>query len=449
MANPSTPHFTRRSLLKTVSSALAGTALASGAWPSDMPGVTHPRATSGDEHVEPDWENRLTLTVGAENADLCGSSDKVIQAAADYVARLGGGTVHVLPGEYAMRNAVYLPSGVRLTGSGTDSVLVKAPCVETTLEANSDWYDQEVTLADAAGFDVGDGICLITDNPHHGGLDVLKRTLVARSGKRFKLDKPLRKNMWVAKAPSALSLFPLLTAENASDIVIEDIRLDGNKAHNPPLNGNYSGCIWFQDCSRLTMRGVTAHNQNGDGISFQICHDVVVENCHLYDNTDLGVHPGSGSQRPLIRGNRIERNGIGIFFCWGVTYGLAEKNTIHDSGKVGISIGHLDSNNLIRENEVTRSGQAGVLFREDREGFAPTANRLESNRIIDNGPEDGAAVDVQGTASANTIASNLIRETRGPATRTAIRIGPNTRHTTLTDNTIEGYATPVSPTDNA
>ncbi|GIS58084.1 MAG: hypothetical protein CM1200mP2_03090 [Planctomycetaceae bacterium] len=49
------------------------------------------------------------------------------------------------------------------------------------------------------------------------------------------------------------------------------------------------------------MTGVEARNNNGDGISWQICHDVVVENCHSHDNADLGLHPGSGSQRPLIR----------------------------------------------------------------------------------------------------------------------------------------------------
>jgi hypothetical protein len=82
---------------------------------------------------------------------------------------------------------------------------------------------------------------------------------------------------------------------------------------------------------------------NGDGISFQICHDVVVENCNCHDNSNLGLHPGSGSQRPVIRGNRLERNDLGLFWCWGVKFGLAENNKIDANRRYGISIGHNDT----------------------------------------------------------------------------------------------------------
>jgi hypothetical protein len=33
--------------------------------------------------VEPDWEQRLTVTVGPREADLIGKSEKVLQAAVD------------------------------------------------------------------------------------------------------------------------------------------------------------------------------------------------------------------------------------------------------------------------------------------------------------------------------------------------------------------------------
>ena len=41
---------------------------------------------------------------------------------------------------------------------------------------------------------------------------------------------------------------------------------------------------------------------------------------------DMGLHPGSGSQRPVIRNNRLERNNLGLFWCWGVKFGLARAN---------------------------------------------------------------------------------------------------------------------------
>ena len=410
----------------------------------DRPAVTKPRATSGDSAIEPDWEQRLTVTVGPKDADLVGSNEKVIQAAVDYLTRLGGGTVKVLPGTYRLRNSVFLTSNVRIVGSGEESLLRKGPSVESKLAADSDWYDQEITLSDTSGFEVGDGVCLRTKDVDTGAVHVLKRTLVARSGNRFKLDKALRDNFWTEKEPTVTSVFPLLTAEFMNDIAIENIALDGNKENNAYLDGNYGGCIWFQDCSRISMRGVTARNNNGDGISWQICHDVVVEECHSHDNKDLGLHPGSGSQRPLIRNNHSERNGIGIFFCWGVKYGLAEKNRIEDNRDYGISIGHHDSENLVRDNDVLRSGKAGILFRPERgEGFTAQGNRFENNRIIDSGADDGVGIDVQGVTASNIVARNTVKETRGPASRIGIRLGIETGANELTDNRIEGYSVPI------
>jgi nitrous oxidase accessory protein NosD len=445
MTKNTQPELNRRQLLQAASGFAAASVWARMAGADDMPEIAHPRATSGDSAVEPDWAERLTMTVGHAGADLVGTTEKPIQAAVDYVARLGGGTVKVLPGTYRMRNAVYLPSGVRIAGSGAESVLMKEPSVETTLAADSDWYDQEITLGDATGFQVGDGICLDTESPHHGGREVLKRTLVARSGNRFKLDKALRKNFWQMKSPKISTLFPILTAEEATDIVIENITLDGNRENNAHLNGNYAGCIWLQDCSRIAIRGVTARNYNGDAISWQVCHDVLVENCHCHDNADLGLHPGSGSQRPIMRGNTLERNKIGLFFCWGAQYGLAEKNVIRDSLETGLSIGHRDNGNLIRDNAITGSGQYGVLFRPERgEGFTATGNRLVGNRIIDNGPEDGAAVDFQGVTAGNILEGNTIRDTRGAASRIGIRLGKETGENEFVDNEIEGFAVEVA-----
>ena len=74
-----------------------------------------------------------------------------------------------------------------------------------------------------------------------------------------------------------VTLFPIVSGENITECAIENVTLDGNRQKNENLDGNYAGCIFLQDCSRIAIRGVTARNYNGDGISWQICHDVVVE----------------------------------------------------------------------------------------------------------------------------------------------------------------------------
>jgi hypothetical protein len=437
-------HPDRRQVLGAATGLVAGGALAEGTPPvsAALPAAA-PRATSGDR-VEPDWSERLTVTVAPIKADLAGTTDKVIQAAVDLVARTGGGTVRLLPGTYRLRNAVHLTSGLRLVGSGADTILVKEPSVTTKLAEDSDWFDQEVTLTDARGFQLGDGVCLRAKRPQ-GGETVLLRTLVARSGNRFRLDRALRDNVWQMGGATASTLFPILTAENAADVHIEGLCLDGNRANNANLDGNYAGCIFLQDCNRFTIRKVIARSYNGDGISWQICHDVVVEDCHSHDHAGLGLHPGSGSQRPIIRNNRLEGNDIGLFFCWGVRGGLAEKNRISASRSVGLSIGHRDTDNLIRDNDISASGKAGVLFRPERgKAFAPHRNRLESNRITDSGNEKGAAIDIQGEVGALTFRGNVLRETRGPASRVGIRIGPRVGEVEMKDNRLEGFAVEVA-----
>lgn len=419
------------------------TAVASAAGPSrgGLPRVTRPRATSGDTAHEPNWDEKLTITVGPKKADLVGSSDKVLQAAVDYVSRFGGGTVQVMPGTYTLRNSIYLRTGIRILGSGADSVLTKGASHSVALADDSDWYDQEVTVASGKGLQVGDGVVLKTRNPHNGGSEVLKRTLVARKGNRFKLDRALRKNYWLSGKPTLASLFPLISGDHVHDIAIQDITLDGNRKQNANLNGNYGGCVFLQDCNRIHMTGVEARNYNGDGISWQICHDVVVENCHSHDNADLGLHPGSGSQRPLMRNNRVERNTIGVFFCWGIKYGLAENNQITGNRSYGVSIGHCDTDNLIRLNTITGSGKVGVLFRDDARGkdFWPNRNTLEKNQIVDSGDGDGVAVDVQGRTRDVTLDRNQIRETRKPMERIGVRIGKQARDVKLQQNKIEGF----------
>jgi hypothetical protein len=396
----------------------------------------------GDDVAEPVWKERLHVTVGIGDGEIRGADEKAIQAAVDYVGRFGGGTVTILPGTYRLRNAVYLQSKVRLIGSGPDTILLKEPSATSALAEDSDWFDQEITLADATGFAVGDGVCLRARDDR-GEDQIVKRTLVARTGNRFKLDQGLRKNFWRRGGATVSTLFPIVSGENLADIAIENLVLDGNREHNANLDGNYAGCIFLQECNRVTIRGVTARNYNGDGISWQICHDVLVENCTSEGHAGLGLHPGSGSQRTVIRGNRLLRNDIGIFFCWGIRQGIAEHNHV-EGNRVGISIGHHDTDNLVRENEVVGSRQQAVLFRPERgKDFTGNRNRIENNRLVDNGGEDGVAVDVEGGTESVAFAGNEIIETRGSAHRVAIRLGPETKDMTLEQNRIQGFAKEV------
>jgi hypothetical protein len=254
-------------------------------------------------------------------------------------------------------------------------------------------------------------------------------------------------DLWLTGDASAATLFALINGEEATDAVIENITLDGNKHNNEFLNGNHVGCIYLQHSNRVTIRGVIARNFNGDAIAWGTSHDVVVENCHCHDHAGLALHPGNGSQRPLVRGNRLERNDIGFYFCWGVKYGLVENNVMLDNRRYGVSTGHNDTDNLIRSNEIRRSGLAGILiFRNDGDSkeAPPHRTRIEANLISDSGGEEGIGVDVQGETNHTTIARNEIRETRQPMKRIGVRIGAQVGQVTLENNRIEGLAVKIS-----
>jgi parallel beta-helix repeat protein len=377
------------------------------------------------------------VTVGHCEADFSGQTHRVLQAAVDYVASLGGGTVQVLPGVYRMGNAVHLRDGVRLIGSGEESVLLKDPSRSTRLLRDMDWYEWCVTVEDPWCFEAGGGCLLRSEDPHGGSTNVSKHTVLSIDGNVLRLDSQPRKNMWITHGATASTLFPIVTANWAKDIAIQDIALDGNRAQNEHLDGNYGGCIFLQDCERVQIARVVARNNQGDGISWQICHDVTVEDCVSEGHRDLGLHPGSGSLRPAIRRNAVRDCRIGLFWCWGVKNGTAEGNEIHSCSEYGISIGHRDTDNVIRENRVYDSGKAGLYFRPDEPSYrCAHRNQVESNLFEGAGKAErpGVGIDVAGAVDGVVLRENRIVNPPGGHLQIGIRIAEHVTRIVVAEN---------------
>jgi parallel beta-helix repeat protein len=303
----------------------------------------------------------------------------------------------------------------------------------------------EVTLSDAKGFQVGDGVCLVAKEPHGKGTNIIQRTMIAASGSRFKLDRRLEERFHVGGDPHIATNFAVIQCSNVTDVVIENLAVNGNKANNQMLDKGMfdDGAIRLDKCNRVTVRGVTVHDFFCDGIVWGISHDILVEKCHLYDGARLALHCGSGSQRSIVRSNKMQRSAEGIYFCWGAQHGLYEKNVIEECG-YGITLGHSDSDNLIRDNEISKSREAGIYFRGGEKAFAAHRNRIEKNRIVDSGGDKGVGIDVTGETEGVVIVNNELKETRSPASRIGIRIGAQSRDTRCADNRIEGFATEIS-----
>jgi len=148
-------------------------------------------------------------------------------------------------------------------------------------------------------------------------------------------------------------------------------------------------------------------------LDFQVSQRVEVTGCTAEGNAGLGLHPGSGSQHPLVRNNRSIGNGSdGLFVCWRVKYGQFEGNELRDNKGVGISIGHKDSDNVFRKNVIEGNAGTGVLFREETEPMGAHRNVFEENRIVDNGQggatKSTAAITIRGCHNGLRFRSNEI-----------------------------------------
>jgi hypothetical protein len=108
-----------------------------------------------------------------------------------------------------------------------------------------------------------------------------------------------------------------------------------------------------------------------------------------------------------------------------------------------MTLGHRDSDNLIRNNDIRRSGEAGILFRGGNRAFAAHRNRIENNRIVDSGGEKGIAIHVNGQTESVSLVKNKLRETRKPLSRVGILIGAETKEIRCEDNQIEGFAVSI------
>lgn len=189
----------------------------------------------------------------------------------------------------------------------------------------------------------------------------------------------------------------------------------------------------------MTLRGLIAKNFNGDGLSWQVCHDVLVENCESSGHSGLGLHPGSGSQRTIVRNCRLTDNDIGLFLCWGVRGALIEKNFIADN-LTGISIGHRDTDNLIRDNDIAANRQCGILFRPEKPAAAGHRNVIENNRLTDNGQSKGAAIDIVSAAADVILRQNQIVETRSTEKPMPIRLAEGVPAPREDGNEVRGFA---------
>jgi parallel beta-helix repeat protein len=407
---------------------------------SDKPVAPSPDERQLPRKMHSQMSELPSVRVGRADADIVGADNRALQAAVDYVANLGGGTVEVGPGEYLMRDSLHLRSNVTARGTPGKTVLRKAGGAASPLAVDGDYGEEQVTLADPTGFDVGCGIAVWDKSS--GGFHTTVATITGRRGNTVSICRPLNADCMASNGAQAATVFPVVTGVDLDGVRIEHLLIEGNKGANVNLNGCRGAGIYLYRGFGAVIDHCTVRNFNGDGISFQQSNDVTVADCVSENNAGLGLHPGSGSQRPTVRGCTARGNGEdGLFLCWRVRHGRFEDNVLDANARNGISIGHKDTDNLLRNNRVTGNGADGVLFRNESEGMAAHRNTLDGNVIENNGRKgEVAGIRVRGQTQGLVFRNNTIRDTRAAAERrqtTGVRVEKDAGDVTLDGNALD------------
>jgi parallel beta-helix repeat protein len=386
---------------------------------------------------------RVVRVAQSGPADVTGSDSVALQKAADMLRP--GDTLEIGPGTYEMDNSLLVPSKVTVRGTPGLTILMKSAGVESPLAYDGDYGERQLAVAEPGKFRPGMGLAVM-DDVLNSGWDVSITAVTAVEGNILRIDPmTLRDYNLSEKHARVRNSFPILCAIQTEGVVLENLIVDGNKDQNAYLDGCRGGAIYLYISKDALVRNCVARNYNGDGISFQITENIRILNCESFGHTGFGLHPGTGTDKPLVQDCRLHDNGqVGLFLCWRVRHGQFLDNTIENNGQYGISIGHKDTDNLFTNNTVKGNGFCGVLFRKETFANSGHRNTFKENKILDNGKgSKGYGFYVEPMATDIVITGNRIAETRSGAARTQ-RYGVykvnGAGSVTLEGNTMEGHS---------
>jgi hypothetical protein len=249
------------------------------------------------------------VKVGQADADILGHDNRALQAAVDYVAGLGGGIVEIGPGDYLMRDSLHLRPFVTVRGAGGKTVLRKADGVVSSLAIDGDFGEEQITVKDPKGFEVGCGVAIWSSKENYFHATVARitgRTATLSSTAR---EMPIAWSPTMPYATAFLSSAATTCRESASNTVHRgkqghNIHLDAARRRHLPVSRLRHG--------NRPLPGPELQRRRHQLPAIQRCHR---HRLRQREQRLAGPHPGSGSQRPIE--NAYPNNGgDGLFLCW-------------------------------------------------------------------------------------------------------------------------------------
>ncbi|MEL7588316.1 MAG: right-handed parallel beta-helix repeat-containing protein [Prolixibacteraceae bacterium] len=381
------------------------------------------------------------LTVGGKGADVQGYTSQAIQTAVNALRVQGGGVVKILAGEYEISAPIRLFDSIRLSGSGEQTILKKSKGVRTNFVTDAGYGELQLTVADTSGFAPGMGV-QIYDSDHNSAWDVTTAVITAIRDHVIYIDNYLIRDYVAENGGTLSNACSVISAEEASHVAITDLVVDGNRESNDALNGCRGGGIYLHKVRDVTIENVHVRNFDSDGISWQITENVTVRNCEVSGCANAGLHPGAGTLYTRIEGNYCHNNDIyGLFVCWRVRHGIVRGNRFTENGHFGIDTGHMDTDMLFEENQISQNGHAGVHFRPEIKANAPHRNVFRNNTVENNGgKKEGYGFLINSPAEDVVLDGNIIRNSGGSIQKAAVFIGEKAHPVKLVQNQISGHS---------
>lgn len=301
------------------------------------------------------------MSISTQQVHPAPFTDAWLQRLIDDAAKRGEASVRIPAGRYLMHDSLRLRSNLHLIAEG-DVTLEKVPSVTSPLIDIVGYGHSEFRVADPHLFRPGMGVSIAAG--HTGGFGTTVARIVSQDGDTFFIDTPFHRDYRPREKAIAWSMYPLIAGYDVQNVQITGLILDGGENDPGYLDGCRGGGVYLLGSRNIRLDSLEIRRYRGDAISFQQCVDLWITACHLHHNAGHGMHPGSGSVRYVIAGNRIHDNGeCGIYYCLRTSHSICRDNHIEANGAEGISIGERDTDHLLLANRLCDNGKAGLGLR--------------------------------------------------------------------------------------
>jgi|GEM_PF-2290834 len=381
-----------------------------------------------------------------------------IQQAVDSLPETGG-TVNLPPGEYPIRQSIRLRSNVTLQGAGPNTILRKKKHAETKLAAAAQARSREVQVVSATGFAEGDQVAIRDKDAM--GWNVAQAVITRVEGNRLLLDRPLPRTYDAAKMGFVIHVFPAITAERASGIVVKDLAirddavrdlsmfgpLDNPRAKWLPILPFHVAAIHFNAVSDSRVEGCSVTGWLSDGISVQggsvkgpSASNVTVTGCVVEKCGGKGLHPGGGLHDSVFTRNVSRGNGDdGLYFCAGVHRVTVSENQL--IGNKANGIGGLgdsgDKFNTVTNNIISGNGQHGIQMCDG------DSNTVVDNTVLNNSqsaPCQYSGISLRATSKSTVKGNRCVDDQKTKTQAHGIEELAGCRENTITGNDCHGNA---------